>query len=187
MSKGGSTSGKTEIPAWATEYGQRQLLDPAAMAARLGYMPYYGPDVAAMTPMQEAAMRSNIGAAEAYGLVEPGTLSPTEGMPAPRTFAGGVRGYSSGGLFDQARAELARRAPGQMAAYQSMYVDPMTGAPAFPGQGISASGEVSTDYVDYLRRLGIPEELLPAAAQKQPEDERRKFDPTLGGRITSGD
>lgn len=184
MSKGGSTSAQTEIPAWATEYAQRQLLDPAAMAARLGYMPYYGPDVAAMTPLQEAAMQSNIGAAEAYGLIAPGSVTPAQGMPAPRTFAGGVRGYSSGSLFDQARAMLAQRAPGQMAAYQSMYVDPMTGAPAFPGQGITAAGEVSTDYVEYLRRLGIPEELLPAASQKTPEDERRKFDPTLGGRIT---
>jgi len=186
MSKGGSTSAQTEIPAWATEYSQRQVLDPAAMAARLGYMPYYGPDVAAMTPLQEAAMRSNIGAAEAYGLVEPGTLSPTQGMPTPRTFAGGVRGYSSGGLFDQARAELARRAPGQMAAYQSMYVDPMTGAPTVPGQAISAGGEVSSAYIDYLRKLGIPEELLPAPYQEK-TDERAKFDPTLGGRITSGD
>ena len=182
--KGGSQTTSTEIPAWAQEYAQRELLNRAAQAAAVGFMPYYGPDVAAMTPAQEAAMASNIGAAEAYGLIEPGSLSPTSGMPAAQTFAGGVRGYSSGGLCDQARAMLAARQPGQMAAYNAMFVDPMTGL--LPQMSsYMENGQPSADYIEFLRSQGI--EGLPTEEEimrRRRQETERPRDYTLGGRIS---
>jgi hypothetical protein len=43
------------------------------------------------------------------------------GMPEPQQFAGGVSGYSSGGLFDQAVKELASRNPEQAEKYNKFY------------------------------------------------------------------
>ena len=52
-----------------------------------------------------------------------------QGMtPAPTTYAGGIQGYSSGDLFDQAVAELAARRPGQVSAYNKLFVDPYSGS-----------------------------------------------------------
>lgn len=62
--------------------------------------------------------------ASSFGL----TPSAGTGMPPPTTFAGGVQGYSSGGLYDQALEELKRRAPGQYAALRAPFIDPVTGA-----------------------------------------------------------
>ena len=67
--KGGSQSAATQIPEWAQEYAQREVLNRAAQASAMGFIPYYGPDVAAVTLAQEAAMASGISAAEADRLV----------------------------------------------------------------------------------------------------------------------
>lgn len=45
----------------------------------------------------------------------------------PQTFAGGIQGYSSFPLYEQAVRETAMRAPGQVQAYQDLFVNPMTG------------------------------------------------------------
>ena len=124
--KGGSTSQQVTIPDWLQQPAQRNLAR-AEEAAKVGYMPYYGPDVAAFTPMQQQAMQANVDAASAFGLVPQGTQAMA-GMPQAQDF-GGVQGYSSGSMFDQALAELASRRPGQYAQYTQSFVDPMTGIP----------------------------------------------------------
>ena len=48
-------------------------------------------------------------------------------MPQAQDF-GGVMGYSSGGIYDQAVNELANRAPGQYEAIRNMFINPQTGA-----------------------------------------------------------
>ena len=121
--KGGSQTTVQEIPKWLEEPTVRNLAR-AEQAANIGYTPYYGPEVAAFNPTQMAAMQSNIGAAEAFGLVPQGQLTAAQGMPAPTTYAGGMQGYGSGDLYEQAVAELAARRPGQVAAMEKMYVDP---------------------------------------------------------------
>ena len=47
-------------------------------------------------------------------------------MPAPQTYAGGMQGYSSMPLYDQAVAELQARNPGQMAAYNELFSNPIS-------------------------------------------------------------
>jgi hypothetical protein len=122
--KGGKSTTEVKIPAWLEAAGQ-EALGRGQAAANIGYTPYYGPDVAAMTPMQMAAGQGINASAGAFGL---GTTDLSMGMPAPQTFAGGVQGYSSGGLYDQSLAELQRRAPGQYDAITGMFINPQTGA-----------------------------------------------------------
>lgn len=125
--KGGKSTTEVKIPEWL-EAAARENLARGQSVANIGYTPYYGPDVAAMTPMQMASMQGTSSAAGAFGLPG-GGMTGMEGMPTPQTFAGGVQGYSSGSLYDEAIAELQRRRPGQYDAITGMFIDPMTGAP----------------------------------------------------------
>lgn len=136
MGKGGSQTTSVQIPAWL-ENAAKANIARAETTAAIGPTPYYGPDVAALNPMQEAAMANTNRGAAAFGM----TPSAGTGMPPPTTFAGGVQGYSSGGLYDQALAELKRRAPGQYAALRAPFIDPVTGA--LP-TGVYAPGYTAT-------------------------------------------
>jgi len=120
--KGGSETQKTEIPGWAESY-MKQNLRRAAEAQQIGYMPYMGPDVAAFNPTQLAAMQSNIGAAQAFGLAPQGMVA-AQGMPEPTTYAGGMQGYSGMPLYEQALSELQARNPEQVRAYDNLFVNP---------------------------------------------------------------
>jgi len=115
--KGGTETQKTTIPEYINHYAQKNL-QRAAEVAQLGYQPYYGPDVAALTPMQLAAMDNNRAAASAFGMAAP-TVNTL--MDAPTEYAGGVRGYSSGPIFDQALAEYIARHPEQAARYNALF------------------------------------------------------------------
>ena len=97
--KGGSQSTSVEIPAWLEQAAQNGLAR-GQQAAGIGYVPYRGPDVAALTPMQEAAMFNTSQASSAFGLGA--SPLPGAGMPQVQTFAGGVQGYSSAPLYEQA-------------------------------------------------------------------------------------
>lgn len=125
--KGGRETTEVKIPEWL-EAAAKENLARGQAVANIGYTPYYGPDVAAMTPLQIASNQGLSSAAGAFGLGGGGLSMGTEGMPTPQTFAGGVQGYSSGGLYDQALAELEARRPGQYNAITGMFVDPVTGA-----------------------------------------------------------
>lgn len=121
---GGSQTSETKIPEWLSGAAQQALARANSVAA-IPYAPYFGPDVAAMTPMQEAAA-SNINAgASAFGMAAPtGT-----GMPEAQTFAGGVRGYSSAPMYEAAVNELKTRYPGAYNAIMGQFIDPVTGKP----------------------------------------------------------
>jgi hypothetical protein len=97
---GGSPSTSVEIPQYLKDAARRNLAR-ADTISQIGYVPYYGADVAAFTPMQEAAFRNTANTAGAFGLAG-GGMSQSDlmgGMPAPTTYAGGVRGYSSAPMF----------------------------------------------------------------------------------------
>eukprot|EP01050_Picozoa_sp_SAG11_P000684 SAG11_NODE_23_length_24947_cov_7.815518_16_plen_139_part_00 len=122
--KGGSQTTEATIPDWAKEPTIRNLARAEA-AQQIGYQPYMGPDLAAFNPTQQAAMQSNLDAANAFGLNAPASVM--EGMPAPQDFGGGVMGYSAFPIFEQAQQELAARNPQQQAAYDALFGG---GAPA---------------------------------------------------------
>jgi hypothetical protein len=122
--KGGSKTQETTIPAWIRDPAIRNL-QRAEDVQRIEYMPYYGADVAAFNPMQNAAMNNNIATAQAFGLLDPNsTLTATTGMPTPTDFDG-FSGYSSQPMYESALAELKAKQPDAVAQYDALF-----GAPA---------------------------------------------------------
>ena len=130
MSKGGSTSSTVEVPDYI-EDAARSNLTQADKIRKLGYIPEYGPTVAAFTPMQEAAFQGTAQTAGAFGLPG-GDMSMRDisgGMPDPTTYAGGVRGYSALPIYEQALEAFGEARPGQKAYADSFFIDPFTGVP----------------------------------------------------------
>ena len=141
--KGGSTSTEVAIPAWLEDAAKASLARGEHVAG-IGYVPYRGPDVAALTPLQEAAMANTSAASSAFGLGA--SPKPGAGMPAVQTFAGGVRGYSSAPLYDQALNELKMRDPAQYAKLTTPYVP--TPAPAPVAAPSYDSGQGNRSYYE---------------------------------------
>ena len=143
--KGGSQSSKVEIPKWIEDPAIRNIAR-AEQVAKMGYQPYYGPEVAAFSPMQEQAMQSQYDAAAAFGMAPMGG-DAMAGMPTPTEFAGGVRGYGSGDIFEQSINEFQKRQPQQAAIYNQQFVGPDVGGqdfyppqPQFPVGGGEGGG-----------------------------------------------
>jgi hypothetical protein len=135
--KGGKTTTQVQIPKWL-EAGAQQNMARANELAKIGYTPYFGPDVAALTPQQIAAMQGTNQAASAFGMA---SVDPMAGMPAPETFAGGVQGYSSAPMYQDALAQLQATNPGQYAALMAPFINPVTGAQ--PGAPFGSGGSSS--------------------------------------------
>lgn len=121
--KGGSQTTSVQIPKWL-EDAARTNIARGDVISTIGYTPYYGPDVAAMTPSQIAAMQGTNQAANAFGL---DTVDPMAGMPQAQNF-NGMAAYSSAPIYEQSLAELQARAPGQYEALRAPFIDPVTGA-----------------------------------------------------------
>ena len=119
--KGGSQTTQVEIPKYL-EDASRANIAQGKEISQIGYTPYYGPDIAAFTPMQAAAMQSAANFGSAFGLMP--QMDAMAGMPEAQTFEGGVRGYSSAPLYEQAVAELKARRPGQAALIERQFVNP---------------------------------------------------------------
>ncbi len=155
--KGGSTSSTVTIPQYIEDAAKANLAK-AEEISKIGYTPYYGPDVAAFTPMQQAGFQNTAGMADAFGLAGGGT--GMEGMPTPTTYAGGIQGYSSAPIFEQSMAELEARRPGQYAAINAPFIDPVTGAqPMAPygTGGADAAAAAGAGYAagtDYTQAAG---------------------------------
>lgn len=139
--KGGSQTTRVQLPGFIEDAAQRAVAR-GEQVGQVGYVPYMGPDVAAFTPQQRAAFAGSNQAASAFGLPS----AQGTGLPAPETFAGGVQGYSSFPLYEQALAQLEATRPGQFEAINSFSIDPVTGAvptsglaqanPAAPGAAV---------------------------------------------------
>ena len=137
--KGGSSTTEVKVPQYIEDAAKANLAK-ADVLSQIGYTPYYGPDVAAFTPMQQAAFQNTADTASAFGMAAPMSQQDIYGgMPAPTSYAGGVQGYSSAPMFEQSMAELEARRPGQYAAINAPFIDPVTGAaPDYPFQGGTA-------------------------------------------------
>ena len=165
--KGGTQTSQITIPDYIEEAARRNLAK-AEDISRIGYVPYYGPDVAAFTPMQEASFQQAADVASAFGLAAPTTQTDIMGgMPAPTQYAGGVRGYSAAPMYEQAVSELAARRPAQAEYLQSFFIDPMTGedirdysqptvSPVAPVESPVAGGGGGSDGTSYIMPTGNP-------------------------------
>lgn len=133
--KGGSQTTSVQVPAWLEQAAQKNLGRADAVSG-IGYTPYYGPDVAALTPMQVGAMSNANAGANAFGM---GSADPFAGMPAPQTFAGGVQGYSSAPMYEESLAKLKAQSPGQYQAIMDMFINPQTGAASPVTQAVNTA------------------------------------------------
>ena len=125
--KGGSTTSEVTVPAYI-ENAARANLAKADAISQVGYTPYYGADVAAFNPMQQASFQNTADSASAFGMATP--TSPTDimgNMGAPQTYANGVTGYSSAPMFQDAVDTLGYFRPNQKALMDSFFVNPNTG------------------------------------------------------------
>lgn len=133
MSKGGgqtqSSTSKVEIPKWLEDAAQANIAR-AKMVADTGYVPNYGLDVAAFSPLQQQGMQATGMGAQAFGFAPQG-FDATAGIPTPET-SGGFTGYRSGNMFDEALAQLAQRRPAQYLQVANQFVDPISGAASAP-------------------------------------------------------
>jgi hypothetical protein len=125
--KGGSTTSEITVPDYI-ENAARANLAKADAISQVGFTPYYGADVAAFNPMQQAAFQNTADTANAFGMATP--TSPTDimgNMGAPQTYANGVTGYSSAPMFQDAVDTLGYFRPNQKALLDSFFVNPYTG------------------------------------------------------------
>tara|TARA_X000001036_G_scaffold428740_1_gene458943 strand:+ start:412 stop:852 length:441 start_codon:yes stop_codon:yes gene_type:complete len=121
MAKGGRESNDATMPKFF-ETALQQSIGMGQDAAAMPYAEYRGPDVAAFSPMQEAAFRNQQNAMNAFG------MQGGQGgyMPTPVN-AGGAIGYSSAPVYDQARQNLQTFSPATAEYIPSFGIDPVTG------------------------------------------------------------
>ena len=120
--KGGSTTSTQKIPDWIKNPAVRNIAR-AEDIQKIGFTPYRGPDVAAFNPTQQAAMQMNVDTARTFGMLPQGqqNLVAAQGMPQAQDF-GGVQGYGSSSLYDQAVQAAAQANPEQAAQYNKLFV-----------------------------------------------------------------
>lgn len=116
--KGGSKSQEVKIPEWAKNFAISNL-ERAQDASKIGYMPWFGPDVAEVNSAEMAANQNVNAAAGALGLAGGG--NPFSGLGEAQEFAGGLKGYSSAPLLMGNLETLEERAPGAMQMYRGLF------------------------------------------------------------------
>ena len=150
MSGGKGGTSVQEIPEWLKDPILRNITRAEAIQAQ-EYTPYQGPQVAAFTAPQIQAFRNVGGAAEAFGMAPAGQgqAMMDVSIPAPTEYAGGIRGYSSMPLYEQAMAKTAETPEGQanLAIREEIYSPDVAtmSVNRFRSQlGLPAKGEVAT-------------------------------------------
>lgn len=120
----GKSESSASIPGFVEDAAKEMLAQSVAMG-KTGYMPWSGPDVAALTPDQLAARENTNSAASAFGLNVGGL-----GTPGATDFGNGIWGHSSLPMYDQQMQYMQANRPGQLEYYNGFFVDPVTGAPS---------------------------------------------------------
>jgi hypothetical protein len=181
--KGGSTSSSVEIPEYIEKAAQRNL-NKAERISQLGYVPYYGPDVAAFTPMQQASFQNTADVAGAFGMNAPTSQQDIMGgMGAPTQYAGGVSGYSSAPIYQQSLNELAMQRPAQKAYMDSFFIDPYSGS-----YGSNAFAPIDYNmYPTYAETQRAAEGALTMEdmrRQSRSDENRQRLDDLMGQQVS---
>lgn len=124
----GSSKSESSIPEWLKE-PTMEMLQRSIDMGKTGYMPYAGPQVAALDPAQVAAMENTNSSAQAFGM-----NSAMPRIPDATDYGGGTWGYSSLPLYDQQQQWMEDNRPGQKSFYDSFFIDPQTGLPGANAQ-----------------------------------------------------
>ena len=122
---GGSKEDKVTLPKFY-ETALQQQIGMAGDVSSTGYVPYYGPEVAAFSPQQQAAFQNTNQALGAFGMQAPTQQQQQSYMPEAQNF-GGFQGYSSQPMYQQAVDAHAAANPAQAEHLQSFTINPQTG------------------------------------------------------------
>lgn len=122
---GSKSTQSTQIPEYIEEAGKLALQRAQEIQA-MGYVPYMGPEVAAINPYEQA-MATNVGSmASAFGLAAPVGMD-MGGMPT--VTQGGMTGYSSYPAYMASLERLRETRPEMYDYFSGMTrFDPITGA-----------------------------------------------------------
>ena len=122
---GSKSTQSTQIPEYIEEAGKLALQRAQEIQA-MGYVPYMGPEVAAINPYEQA-MATNVGSmASAFGLAAPVGMD-MGGMPT--VTQGGMTGYSSYPAYMASLERLRETRPEMYEYFSGMTrFDPITGA-----------------------------------------------------------
>lgn len=159
--KGGGRTTSTQIPEYITDASKANLA-LADKLSNVGYTPYYGPDVAAMSPMQQASIQGTDQMAGAFGMP---TTGGQQYLPEPTTFAGGVQGYSSAPLFEQAQMNLQQYRPAQAQYMDSFFMNPQTGAAGANAAPLGSAESFTTAMQPKFSPLGVAATPLPQSGR----------------------
>lgn len=118
------TTQENKIPEYLEEAG-KIAIQQAQNIQQMGYMPYMGPEIAAINPYEQA-MAQNVGQmASAFGMSAPSSLD----MGMPTVTQGGMTGYSSYPIYQSAMERLREQRPEQYDFFAGQTgFDPITGA-----------------------------------------------------------
>lgn len=125
MSGGGKTTQKPYVPRFA-ETAMQQGIGMATDLAPLQdtYTPLYGPQVAALSPLEQASMQGTDMMASAFGMPTTGGQSY---LPQAQTYEGGIQGYSARPMVESMISQFREERPAQAEYRESFGIDPATG------------------------------------------------------------
>jgi hypothetical protein len=116
---------ENKIPAYMEEAG-KLAVEEAKKIKEMGYLPYFGPEVAAINPYEQAMAQNVGGMASAFGLAAPAAMD----MSGVDTMtSGGVTGYTTAPAYFAALERLKETRPDQYEFFANLgRFDPITGA-----------------------------------------------------------
>lgn len=125
MAKGGTQTQKPYVPRFA-ETAMQQGIGMATDLAPLQdtYTPLYGPQVAALSPLEQASMQGTDMMAGAFGMPTSGGQSY---LPQAQTYEGGIQGYSARPMVESMISQFREERPAQAEYRESFGIDPVTG------------------------------------------------------------
>lgn len=123
----GSKTSEVTLPKWYEDAAKTNIAG-GQKVAQAGFTPYMGPDVAAFQPQQLSAMQSSSDWLSGFGMGPKRNIAAS--IPAPQSFAGGIKGYSSAPMYFDALNQLKVKMPGLYNYLKSFQINPTTGADA---------------------------------------------------------
>jgi hypothetical protein len=137
MGSSSTTVQENKVPAYLEE-ASKLAVEEAKKIKEMGYLPYFGPEVAAVNPYEQAMAQNVGGMASAFGLSAPAAMD----MSGVDTAAsGGVTGYTTAPAYFSALERLKETRPDQYEYFARMTgFDPITGASTGPLPDAGASG-----------------------------------------------
>jgi len=125
MGSKSTTVQENKIPRYLEEAGQ-MAVEEAQKIKEMGYLPYFGPEVAAINPYEQAMAQNVGGMASAYGLAAPAAMDMSGVNTAT---SGGVTGYTTAPAYFAALERLRETRPDQYEFFANLgRFDPITGA-----------------------------------------------------------